>query len=220
MTERSEGSRPMRPALSREYIVSTALAVVDRDGLDRFSMRKLGTELGSDPMAVYHYFPSKADLFDAIVEAVWLETEIPETTPEGWIDALVEYVTAVRTALKRHPAILPAVATRPIKTQAIFGLIEVIASRLVAAGAAPADALNAINCLMYFVAGHALAEVGEPVGGPDHPEFDPEGLDLEAIPTLVAAMASGYEFDADKQFDLGLRAMLVGMGERLALRDS
>ena len=47
---------PTRPTLSREYIAAMALALVDDIGRDKFSMRKLGTELGVDPMAVYRYF--------------------------------------------------------------------------------------------------------------------------------------------------------------------
>jgi TetR/AcrR family tetracycline transcriptional repressor len=216
----SGGTRPMRPGLSREFIVSTALALVDRDGLDGFSMRKLGAELEVDPMAVYHYFPTKADLFDGVVEAVWTGTEIPSgIANRPWMEALIASFTAVRTALCRHPAALPAVATRPVKTQPILGFIEVVATRLVKAGARPNEALDAINCLAYFVSGHALAEVGEPVGGPDSPEFNPDGLDLSAIPTLVGAITSGYEFDADRQFELGLASMLVGLGERLGLHD-
>jgi TetR/AcrR family tetracycline transcriptional repressor len=219
MAGQSPEKRPMRPTLSREFIVATALKMIDRDGLDRFSMRRLGAELEVDPMAVYHYFPSKADLFDGVVEAVLLETAMANVPEGSWLDATAAFVTALRTALQRHPATLPAVATRPIKTQSILDLIEKVASRLVAAGARPADALDAINCLVFFVSGHALAEVGEPVGGPDNPEFDPEILDLATIPTLVQAISSGYEFDADRQFDLGLRSMLIGMGERLGLHD-
>ena len=52
-----------RPALSREYILHTALRIVDRDGPDKLTMRRLGAELGVDPMAVYHYLPNKAALF-------------------------------------------------------------------------------------------------------------------------------------------------------------
>ena len=49
-----------RPALSRSRIAETALALVDRDGLDALSMRKLGAELGVEGMAIYRYFPNKA----------------------------------------------------------------------------------------------------------------------------------------------------------------
>ena len=59
-----------------ERVVETALALVDRDGLDRLSMRRLGAELGVDPMAVYHYIPNKAALLDGLTEAVMNELGI------------------------------------------------------------------------------------------------------------------------------------------------
>lgn len=59
-----------REPLSRERIIDTALALVDANGLEALSMRRLGAELGMDPMAAYYYVPSKAALLDAVVEAV------------------------------------------------------------------------------------------------------------------------------------------------------
>src|SRR5208337_4377183 len=56
--------------LERERIVQTALELVDRDGLDALSMRRLGAELGVDPMAIYYHIPNKQALLEAIVEAV------------------------------------------------------------------------------------------------------------------------------------------------------
>ena len=81
--KRREG--PEEP-LKREQIVSTALAVVDRDGLKALSMRRLGAELGVDPMAVYYHIPNKQALLDAIVEAVMagidLSVDNPAAQPE------------------------------------------------------------------------------------------------------------------------------------------
>ena len=57
-----------RPPLTRERILAAALAVIDRDGLAGFSIRGLGASLGCEPMSVYHYFPSKAHLLDALVD--------------------------------------------------------------------------------------------------------------------------------------------------------
>ena len=61
-------TRP-RPGLTPVLIVESAIALLDAEGADAFSMRKLGTHLGVDPMAVYHYFPNKTALFDGIVDA-------------------------------------------------------------------------------------------------------------------------------------------------------
>ncbi len=78
----SETSRPTRPALSRRFILETALHIVDRDGPDGLTMRRLGTELGVDPMAVYHYVPSKTALFDGITEAIWASLDVRDINPD------------------------------------------------------------------------------------------------------------------------------------------
>ena len=78
-TRRSAGDRgssrrrPPEEPLSRDRIVSAALALVDQEGLASLSMRRLAAALGVDPMAIYYYLPNKAALLDAIVEAVNLE---------------------------------------------------------------------------------------------------------------------------------------------------
>jgi len=56
-------------SLSRRAIVGTALAIIDRDGADGLSMRRLGRELGADPKAVCYYVPNKAALFDRVIDA-------------------------------------------------------------------------------------------------------------------------------------------------------
>src|SRR5450759_5594645 len=65
-----------RPPLSRERIVWTALAIVDADGLDGLTMRRLGKDLDVTTMAVYHHFPNKSALYDGIVEAVMAEIDV------------------------------------------------------------------------------------------------------------------------------------------------
>ncbi len=212
--------RPTRPALSRDYIVATAVGLVDREGLERLSMRRLGAELGVDPMAVYHYFPSKAALFDGLVEAIYVEFAASKDVARlPWKEAMTEYLQAARATLRRHPAALPAMATRPVNTQAVLELIEQPVACMVKAGAKPAAALEAMNVLFAFTIGHALAEVGEPVGGPDNPGFDIESLDLTALPTLVMAFEGGYAYDPEAHYAVGLEAMLTGLGAHLGLRD-
>ena len=77
---RQRGVDRARPRLSREEVARAALAIVDREGLDGFSMRKLGAELRVDPMATYHYFPNKASVLDGIAEAVYAEIPPPADT--------------------------------------------------------------------------------------------------------------------------------------------
>jgi len=65
--ERDRGPRHRVP-LSRQRIVATAMALVEEHGLPALTFRRLGKALGCEAMSVYHYFPSKRHLLDALVE--------------------------------------------------------------------------------------------------------------------------------------------------------
>ena len=211
--------RPTRPTLNPRHIAQTALAMIDADGLDAFSMRKLGAALEVDPMAVYYYFPSKAALFDAIVEAIYTQIDTSVAVPDAWDAAIATYIRAMRAAMRAHPHALVLIATRPVNTAPVLVLVEVLVARLASAGANPTDALAMVNCFGTYTIGHLLADVGAPVGGPEGPAPDAANLDTSAIPTLVAAFEAGWVFDADAQFDLGLRAMIAGFGAQFRLTD-
>jgi AcrR family transcriptional regulator len=63
--------------LSRAVVVDAALRIVDRDGLDGVSMRRLAAAIGATPMALYRHVPNKAALLDALVAAVLSRLEFP-----------------------------------------------------------------------------------------------------------------------------------------------
>src|SRR4029450_12817133 len=65
---RSPEALSSRPHLTRERVLASALALIDEGGLAGFSIRSLGAALGCEPMSIYHYFPSKAHLQDALVD--------------------------------------------------------------------------------------------------------------------------------------------------------
>jgi AcrR family transcriptional regulator len=202
-------ARPVRPALNRDYIIRTALAIIDRDGLAKLSMRRLGQELGADPMAVYHYLPSKAALFDGVVEAVYREIDTTGLDRDApWPAQLTAFLHALRAAIRRHPNALPVLSTRPAYVPAMLGYGEHALSVLTAAGFTSQQAIDIVNCLGTFTIGHVLAEVGEPVGGATATDEELADM-LGAYPRLAAAM-SRYEYRPDEQYELGLKAMLDG----------
>jgi AcrR family transcriptional regulator len=219
MEDNQAAERPARPMLGRGHIVATALAMLDARGVDAFSMRKLGSALGADPMAVYHYFPNKAALFDAVVEAIYIAIDTTGPVPDAWDEAVATYLYAARTVMRAHPGALALIATRPVNTVPVYALLEVIAARLARAGARPTDAIAMVHCLATYAVGQVLADVGAPVGGPEAPPPDPATFDPSVIPTLVAAMEGGWAFDPDAVFDAGLRAMIAGFGSRYGLAD-
>ena len=96
-------STATRPPLSRLRIARAALAVVDRDGLDALSMRRLGAELGVEGMAIYRHFPNKAAVLAGIVEVLLAELVIPPPSNVPWQAVFREVSRAYRALLLRHP---------------------------------------------------------------------------------------------------------------------
>ncbi len=109
--------RPDRLTLNRERVIEAALTLVDREGIDALSMRRLGAELGVDPMAVYHYIPNKASLLDCLVDAIMTELGIPPARPADvpWDAWVIEMFNEYRKVLRAHPNALQDAATRPVR---------------------------------------------------------------------------------------------------------
>jgi len=202
-----------RAPLSRHLIVTTALQIIDREGLEALSMRHLGAALGVDSMAIYYYLPNKAALFDGVVEAIYRDLTYDDIDPAlPWQDQLSEAMRRFRQALRRHPNALPVVATRPPVQPDVLGVIEHLLAVLIAgSGLPPAQALNALTCAAVYTIGHALAEVGQPVGGEGQTPDETLAEIAGRYPHLAEAVASASASNPDAQFELGLRAMVVGL---------
>lgn len=213
---RYRAGREERTPLSREQVVRAALAIVDRDGLDGFSMRKLGAELGVDPMAAYYYFPNKAAVLDGIVDAV--QAEIPPlfAGDAPWDVRLREMVQAWRHALRAHPHALPVLSTHPPSSIASLQRGEAAAALLHDAGFTPKEAFQVINCITGYVVGVTLAEVGVQPGGVPDPTMEEVQAQIaqlppDEFPILMAASLGGMQYDP---FEDGLDLFITGLKVR------
>lgn len=206
--------------LTREQAVAAALDIVTRDGVEALSMRRLGRELGVDPMAVYHYIPSKQALFDELAAAVWNQLELPRPGP--WEQQLRELGHAVRTLLTHHANALPLIATRSGMGAGSLAALDRGVAVLTRAGMAPREALEVLNVASSWLIGHALAEAGRPPGGvadvPDEVVLEALSGPQAAVdhPSLAAAVAAGDGLpDWDEVFERGLDTLIAGVNARL-----
>src|ERR1700759_403975 len=92
-----------RESISHTAIVSGAIDVLDREGLDALSMRHLAEELGIGAASLYWHVGSKDGLLDLVLDQVVGETKIPEPDPERWQDQLKDVARAQRAMSLRHP---------------------------------------------------------------------------------------------------------------------
>jgi len=203
---------PAQP-LSRERIVTTALAVVDRDGLPALSMRRLGAELGADPMAVYHYVPNKGALLDAIVEAVMSEIDLGVDDPaQPAEERIMCAARAYRDTMLAHVNALPIVLSRGPATPAAMRPVELLIGILRDAGLPPSQAMAGMNALAATVRG-TVAMVAD--SGAEPPSIDELHAMAEIFPPdefpylREAAMCAPDYLEAD--FDFGVRALARGL---------
>src|SRR2546428_8800855 len=108
---RAVRSSRQRAVLSRERIVAGAVSLIDTEGLDALSMRRLGAALGVEAMSLYRHFPSKAALLEAVVARLLAELPVPAPTAARWQDAFRALARAYRVLLTRHPNAIPLLPT-------------------------------------------------------------------------------------------------------------
>jgi len=231
-TARSTGSdrpvdrRPNRPRLTRREVLATALRLIDEEGVDALTMRRLGRALDRDPMRLYRFAASKDALLDGVVELVLEELEVPSSAPaQTWSDVLRATAHRYRRIALRHPHVVPLLVTRPLATP--LGLrplgtlrpLEALLDLLVAAGFAPHGALHAYRLYMGFLQGHVLTELQERVHDPDETDallrLGLYRLPPREFPRLRSLATALTEFDGAKELDEGLDIVLGGLRRQL-----
>lgn len=201
--------REAKSTLSRERILRAALSLVDAEGIDALSMRKLGALLGVEAMSLYRYVPSKAALLDALHER--LLSELPPQTASGWREALRERATSLRSLLAAHPRAIVLFASRPAVTHGSMRHLEASLEVLRSAGLQATDALAVFQVVFGYVLGHALASFAP---RPEQSPVDYRALPAEQFPRVLEAAAALDGYDADAEFSLGLDLLISGIAAR------
>jgi TetR/AcrR family tetracycline transcriptional repressor len=215
-------SGPDEP-LTRGGIVEAALAIVDEKGLAALSMRRLATALGVDPMAFYNHLPNKAALYDAIVEAIVVDIEVPATALSlPLCDFFLLAGRAFRESLLRHPQAVSLLATRPLATPIGMRAIDAMLGVFIRTGFTPAEGLAAIDNFSAFVIACAQreAQAADESGSEPHRNLEQmkEALTPPDFPNLGRAMAEGELMDFQSEFEFGLEAFARGLSDLAARR--
>ncbi|MDF1489718.1 TetR/AcrR family transcriptional regulator C-terminal domain-containing protein [Tessaracoccus caeni] len=200
-----------RGAVSADSIVDTALRIIDAHGIDGLTMRRLGHELGVDPMTVYRHFPNKGAVLDGVMERIWASVDVAGSADGGsWQNQLAAIMHSLRAALLAHPRAISIIGTRPAAGAVVFLLMEQIVGALVAAGMELRDtSADLLNAVVNYTVGHVLAEAGDPVGGDADRHADPMISPIH-FPNLAAVFSSGWQYNPYRQYDRALRSMIEG----------
>ncbi|MDH6125047.1 TetR/AcrR family transcriptional regulator [Kitasatospora sp. GP82] len=220
-----------RPELSRGQIVSEAVRLLDAEGIEALSMRRLGTRLGAGATSLYRHVANKDELIELVVDEVYGELEVPDAgDPAGWRAAVGHSAYSLRSMALRHPWVASVLGQ--------VGLVHLgpnvmrLSDRMLAlfrtAGFAPDETDQAMNTLIAYVIGMATSEAAYlsliARSGKDEQDFV-ESLRpaaeqaMQDHPQLREGQAAQRGKDPQRiredNFDYGLQRVLDGLEARL-----
>jgi len=206
------GKPAKREKLSRERIEEAALDLIDRDGVDGFSTRKLAADLGCEAMSIYHYFPSKVHLTDALVDRFVEDVGLPD--PElAPLDRIRRLAIDYRKAALRHPNLYQVIATHRLNTPAglrwINGVLEIFA----ALGFDVETRARLFRVLGYYISGAALDETLGYGRGPSAAEPVSDAIAARDYPEAAAVNPFFKAAHHEATFLAGLDILLRGVAD-------
>jgi len=181
--------------------------MIEKDGLAAFSVRGLGAALGCEPMSVYHYFPSKGHLLDALIDHVIVEFATPPPAGDP-IARLRQMMYSFRALAHRHPKLFQLLATHRLNTPTGVRVIDEVMELVQDAVPDVREAAQWFRVLSYYVTGAALDETAGYAKGPSAAEPVSDADIAEHCPHLAAAAPYFKEQWWDSTFELGIETLL------------
>lgn len=191
------------PLISRRKSLEVALKIIDEEGLQALSIRRLAVELGVNGASLYHHFENKDAIIVGAAELALEKVRTPEPNGQSWRQWLPGNARLLRQALIEHPEIVPIVAGWRHSGMGARNL-DTSAELLIAEGVPSAAVMPLLDALELFAIGSALAEAQRGKGDDDVSEI------TASYPTL-AQVISERGLGPDEIFDLVCASILDGI---------
>ena len=210
-------------SMSRAVVLSAALDIIDRDGVDRLTMRRLGHALGRDPMALYRHAANKNALLDGVVELVMEQIHVDPTDPD-WSGQLRRYARGFRSIALAHPHVVPLLVTRPLATPlsrrplGTLRPLEDTLELLMRAGFSNVEALHVYRSLQGLLFGHILNELQELVEHPEETDhllrLGLHRLSVKEFPALRGLASALLSYDGAAELERGLDILIDDLQDK------
>ncbi len=214
-----------RPRLDRERILDAAEAIVASEGVAKLTMRRLGTDLGVDPTAVYRYYRNKDELLIALTDRLFAtQAEVDPTA--DWRDQLKAVLRHAVNRYRSSPELALLLAVQPDDTPSLQAIAEKELAMLAEVGLSPQDAALMHQVIESHVVGTGLYyALSEQRSGGDPRVRDPSAmrrvyalLPADRFPHAIAA--APYLFPSFEESFGFVTDMIIDTIERLAQRSS
>lgn len=213
--------RSSRTPLNQDAVVEAALKVMQREGADALSMRRVADELGTGPATLYWHVGSKDGLIELVLDRVFAEIELPDPDPQRWQEQLKELVIDARRVFSRYPGVGALTLGRIPMGPTLVRWIEWTLSLLRAARVPDEIAAYSGDLFGLYIGAHALEEAA-PLRSPTGEDLEPheivgmirgyfESLPEDRFPNIRETVDELTSPDPDRRFELGLDIIIRGM---------
>jgi len=185
----AEDTPPRRAALTRPRIVALALEIIDEDGLEALNMRRLAAGAGVKPMSLYHHFPSKQAILDAVGETIAAAALGVSPPDPRWRGRVRQLFMGLHALTEAHPRALPLISTAVVRTPSGRRWMEELMTTLLAAGFTEDRAATVYHVLGAYTLGLGYARM----------------LGDEVQTTEIVAQLVGHWADYPSMMQVGMR---------------
>lgn len=208
----AEAAVDPRP-LDAPAVFAAALAIIDAEGIEALTMRRLGQELSTPTMTLYGLVTGKEEVLDGVIGAVAGEISVPATAV-SWREALRSILTEFRRVCLRHPNVVPLLVHRPPTSPQGAGVVEAGFAYVRAAGFEERSTAQAYRRVLSYAVGFVALETagffaatGSAAAG--------RARDLDAFPHTSEVAPYLAEWDPDEEFLAGVDAILESIAHDL-----
>lgn len=208
-----------RPAsLSRERIDAAAAQIVERDGVEGLTARRLATDLECDPSALYRHYSGMDEVRRRVGDRMLGSVRTTRRGDESW-DATVRRICIdLRRVLLAHRQLAALVQGAPTRLPNEIRITEALLAELLRAGLEPRDAADAYHALIELTIGSAaidaeVAELGRAGATATYRSWrdDYRRLDLDGLPALAVVAGHLYRGTAAQRFERALDAVIASI---------
>jgi AcrR family transcriptional regulator len=210
----------IRERLTRERVVAAALHVMDTEGLDAVTMRRVAREVGVEAMSLYNHVRDKDDLLQGVCDTVMSSFEFPDETGD-WMEDCRAGARAWRRLLQAHPDMMRLFAEThgpsPASPESLRPT-EFALRLLRSAGLSERDTAMAFHAFGGYIQGFVMMEGGSIRKWSDDEQTTRQdeiaAMVPDAFPVLRAVSRHFHECDPDEQFEFGLDLLLEGLRKK------
>ncbi len=214
------GRRVGKSPLSRELIVDTALAVLDRDGVSAMTMRRVAQELSTGPASLYAHVANLRDLEDLVFDRVAAELTVPEPDPAHWQEQLREMLVQAVLVLRRHPGVARYALGRVPFGEHALDFSDAMLGLLRVGGVPDQAAAWAVDVIGLFIAAAGYEEAIRQDEGMTEDSVHQwtgqfaeflAGLPEQRYPNTVRLAAEMATGSADERLRFGVQMLVAGL---------